>query len=403
MLATDLVVGLLIVVGALLGARLAWERALPIAGGAAGVLLASRVPVLLGEELDSDYALHIAVVAALVAGAIGAALGETIARRVSRVARRNVVVDAGFGAVLTGAAAAVVVWALAPAVAEIGSVRDDVQRSEVLGRFNAVLEPVRPPRDTSKLALDAALIERDRPPAARRRPASAGDQRLRRRAAVKRAERNLVEVVTTRCGGGYQGTGWIAGHGIVVTNAHVVSASRKVTVSEQGVGTPLAASVIWFDGIHDVALLRVGALRNAPGLPLADDAPLRTPAITLGFPSGKYTISRARLGVTTTKLELPPVKLASRAGISLTIKDRLVTIFRGTSGPGGSGSPVVDRRGHVLGTVFAGIPQNGITLAVPNRIVRSALRRAKERVPVPSCKTPPLKPTREQSIAARNG
>jgi len=401
--AADLVVGLLIVIGALLGARLTWERALPIAGGAAGVVLASRAPLLFGEELDSNYALHIAVVAALVAGGIGAAMGETIARRVPRVARRSVAVDAGLGAILTGAAATVVVWALAPAVAEIRPVRDDVQRSEVLERFNAVLQPVRPPRDKSEVALDAAPTERRRPPSARRRPASAGDQRLRGRAEVKRAERNLVEVVTTRCGGGYQGTGWIAGHGIVVTNAHVVSASRKVTVSVRGLGAPLAASVIWFDGIHDVALLRVGALRNAAGLPLAADAPVSTRAITLGFPSGKYTISRARLGMTTTKLQFPPVKLASRAGISLTMKDRLVTVFRGTSGPGGSGSPVVDRHGHVLGTVFAGIPQNGITLAVPNRIVRSALRRAKENVQVPSCQTPPLKPTRAQSIAARNG
>lgn len=79
-----------------------------------------------------------------------------------------------------------------------------------------------------------------------------------------------------------------------------------------------------------------------------------------------------------------------------------MTIIRGVNGPGGSGGPVVDRRGHVVATVFAGISQNGITLAVSNRIVCSALRRANDRVEVPSCNAPPLKPTREQSIAARN-
>ncbi|HEV2786596.1 MAG TPA: trypsin-like peptidase domain-containing protein [Solirubrobacteraceae bacterium] len=396
MLAIDLVVGLLIVVAAVVGGRLGLERALPIAGAAAGVLLGSRAPLLAGEELDSDYALNIAVPAALVLGGGGAALGDIIARRTPGVVRRSLVIDAGFGAILLGAAATVVVWALAPAVSEIRSVREDVRRSKVLERLNAVLTPVRPPRDNT-----APAPAPHRP--ARRRPVPAvGDARLRARADVKRAQRSLVKIVTNRCGSGYQGTGWIAGHGIVVTNAHVVSAAQKVTVFEQGEGRSLAANVIWFDGIHDLALLRVAALREAPGLPLSADAHVSTPAVSLGFPRGKLTIRRARLGNTTTKLELPPIELGSRAGISLTTKHRLVTIIRGLSGPGASGGPVVDRRGHVVATVVAGIPEYRIILAVPNRIVGSALRRANHRVKVPSCNAPPLKPTREQSVAARN-
>src|SRR5687768_14689630 len=136
MLAIDLVVGLLIVVAAVAGARLGVMRALPIAGGAAGVLLASRVPLLVGEELDSDYALNIAIVAAIALGGIGAALGEAVARRLTRAARRRPlvaarmpwrrpVVDGGFGAILAGAAAAVVVWAIAPGLSEISAARDE--------------------------------------------------------------------------------------------------------------------------------------------------------------------------------------------------------------------------------------------------------------------------------------
>ena len=397
MLAIDLVVGLLIVVAALVGARLGMGRALPIAGVAAGVLLGSRVPLLVGEELDSDYALNIAAVAALLLGGAGAALGEAIARRGSGVLRRSLVVDTGFGAILTAAAAAVAVWALAPLVSEIRSVRDDVRRSATVERFNAVLTPVRPPRD------EPARAPAPRRAARRRPAAAAGDPRLRARAEVKRAERSIVKVVTNRCGRGYQGTGWIAGHGIVVTNAHVVSAAQRVTVSERGEGPALAANVIWFDGIHDVALLRARALGRAPALPLATDARASTPAVSLGFLRGKLTIRRARLGTTTTKVKLPPIDLDSRAGISLTLKDRLVTLVRGLSGHGASGGPVIDGRGNVLGTVFAGIPEYRLTLAVPNRIVRSALRRANHRVEVPPCNAPPLKPTRAQSIAARNG
>ena len=99
---------------------------------------------------------------------------------------------------------------------------------------------------------------------------------------------------------------------------------------------------------------------------------------------------------------LEPWTSRNKAGVSLTMKDRLVTVIRGMSGPGGSGGPVVDRHGRVVGTVFAGIPQNGIVLAVPNRIVRSAMRRAAGPVRVPGCGAPPLKPTSQESIAARN-
>jgi S1-C subfamily serine protease len=400
MLTIDLVVGLLLAAAAIAGAKLGAGRARPIAGAAAGILLGSRVPLLLGEELDSNYAVNIAVPAALVVGGIGAAVGETIARRTSRTLQRSRIVETALGAILSGAAAAVVVWALAPAVAEIRSVRDDVRRSEVLERFNAVLTPVRAPRDKPS--------SRPAPAGAPSRSAdtklanAVGDPRLRARPEVKRAQRSLVKIVSNRCGGGFQGTGWIAGHGIVVTNAHVVSASDRVTVFVQGRDPGREARVVWFDGIHDLALLRVNALNNARGIPLAGDARTSTAAATLGFPNGKLTIRHARLGLTNDKVRLPRLELASKAGISLTMKNRLVTVIYGLSGHGASGSPVINRRGDVVATVFAGITQTDITLAVPNRIVRSALRRLNHPVEVPACGDPPLHPTRKESLAARD-
>jgi S1-C subfamily serine protease len=409
-LAIDLVVGLLIVVAAVVGARLGFMRALPVAGAAAGLLAASRVPLLFGQELDSDYALNIAIVAAIALGGIGAALGEAVARRVTRAARRRPLVasrawrqpvlDGAFGAILAAAAAAVVVWALGPAIQEIRSVRDDVQRSEVLEQFNAVLAPVRPPRDKTPAAPDAPPPDDGGGP--RKPPPAFGDTHLRNRPEVIRAERNLVKVVVERCGGGFQGTGWVAGPQVVVTNAHVVTASTKVTVTVRGEGRPLAATVVWFDGIHDLALLRVNALRDAEGIPLAKNPRPSAQTTSLGFPGGKLTIRGGQFGGTSTKLRLDPVKLAKTAGISLTMRERLVTYLRGLSGPGGSGSPVVNRRGEVVGTIFAGITQSDITLAVPNHVVRSALKLAQHPVQVPECNDPPLQPTPAESIAARN-
>lgn len=395
MLVIDLIVGAVILAAAVYGWRMGLGRALPVAGFAAGVVLGSRLPLLLGQELDSPSALVIALPAALIAGGILAALAERLARSAARLAGRSFLVDGFAGALLVGAAAAVAAWAVAPAVSQVGPVRDDVRGSDVLERFNAVLTPAGPARQETAPAVDISQFAERKPRAARR------ESPLLSIPAVRRADRNLVKIVSTRCGDGYQGTGWIAGNGIVVTNAHVVSATEEITVERDGKEELLPATVVWFDGIHDLALLRVARLRGEPGLPLADDLRPMTPGFSLGFRGGRKTIRRARLGWTTSKLRLPDVDLASRAGVSLTMKNRLVTIIRGINGPGGSGGPMIDRQGRVLGTVFAGIAESGLTLAVPNRIVRSAMRRAHGRVAVPDCGDPPLKPTARESISAR--
>jgi len=395
MLVVDILVVAVLVAAAIYGWVAGIARALPLAGFAVGVVLGSRLPLVLGEELDSSAALVIALPAALIAGGIVAALAERLAAPVARLVGRSFLAEGLAGALLVGAAAAVVAWALAPAVSQIGSVRDDVERSEALERFNAVLTPVGTPREEAPQPDDAdAAGPRLKGPS--RAPGVFSN------IGVRRADRNLVKVETDRCGHGFQGSGWVSGHGIVVTNAHVVTGSKRVTVLRRGKGSPLDATVVWFDGIHDLALLEVPALRGMSGLPLEKDPRPRTAGFTLGFPDGRKAVRPAQLGETTTNVDTDPLKLANKAGISLTLKNRLVTIIRGVNARGGSGGPMVDRRGNVLGTVFAGISDYGVTLAIPNRIVRSAIRRARSSVPVPACHAPPLKPTAKESIAARN-
>ena len=394
MLIVDVIAGVVIVAAAVYGWVAGVGRALPAAGFAAGVVLGSRLPLLLGEELDANSALVIALPAALIAGGIVAALAERLTPSAARLVRRSYVAEGLAGALLVGAATAVLVWALAPAASQIGAVSDDVERSDVLERFNAVLTPAGMPRQEAP--------QPDVPEFAGLPKGPARARGLLGNIGVRRADRNLVKVVTDRCGHGYQGSGWIAGHGIVVTNAHVVTASKRVTVHRGGKGAALESEVIWFDGIHDLALLEVPLLRGARGLPLAEKPRPRTAGFALGFPGGRKSVRRARLGPTTSKVKEDPLKLANRAGISLTLTDRLVTIIRGVNAAGGSGGPVIDRRGNVLATVFAGIDDYSVTFAVPNRIVRSAIRRARSKVPVPACGAKPLMPTAKESIAARN-
>lgn len=401
MLVVDVVIGAVIVAAVIYGWRTGLPRALPVAGFAVGVVLGSRLPLLFGQDLDTASALLLALPAALLAGAIVAVLAERLAPSAARLVGGSLLVAAFTGALLVGASAAVAAWALAPAVSQVRSVRGDVQRSELLERFNAVLPPAG--RQREKQATPPADLPQSAGRRPRRRPkAKAPEPRLLSIPVVRRADRSVVKVVITRCSDGYQGSGWMAGHGIVVTNAHVVSAAKEVSVLKGGTGASLPASVVWFDGIHDLALLRVPRLSGEPGLPLADDTRPRTRGFSLGFPSGRKSIRRAELGPTTSKVNLPTLDLENNAGVSLTMRERLLTIIRGVDGPGGSGGPIIDHQGRVLATVFAGITQSDIILAVPNRVVRSAMRRARGRVDVPDCGDPPLKPTPRESIAARN-
>jgi hypothetical protein len=146
MLVVDLIVGGVIVAAAFGGWAVGLGRALPLAGFAAGVVLGSRLPLLMGEELDSHSALVIALPAALIAGGILGALAERLAAPAARRAGRSMLVDGFAGALLVGAAAAVAAWALAPAVSEVRPVGDELQRSEILARLDAVVTPAGPRR-----------------------------------------------------------------------------------------------------------------------------------------------------------------------------------------------------------------------------------------------------------------
>ena len=87
----------------------------------------------------------------------------------------------------------------------------------------------------------AAAVGRDPQGAGALRPVPV-DQRARRRTCRRRtrrsratrdvqaAGRSVVRVLGTACGLGVQGSGWVAGNGIVVTNAHVVAGQDDTTV-----------------------------------------------------------------------------------------------------------------------------------------------------------------------------
>jgi S1-C subfamily serine protease len=186
---------------------------------------------------------------------------------------------------------------------------------------------------------------------------------------VRAAAGSIVKILGTACGLGVEGSGWVAGDGLVVTNAHVVAGQKDTEVLRGGHPPGLDATVVAFDPRNDVAVLRVRGL-GAPALRLAGDPRAGTSAAILGYPgNGPYDVRAGRLGATRAVITqdaygLGPVR-------------RSITSLRGAVRSGNSGGPMVDAQGEVVTTVFAattGGPRGGF--GVPNAVVRATLRRA---------------------------
>lgn len=351
--------------------------ALSLAGFAAGALLGARVgPLVLPDGAHSPYAPLIAFAGALLVGGLLSSLLETIAIRARHALRLPGlgVIDGLLGALLTAALALGLVWLAGAVVLQtpgVRALRHEVQRSVVLRELNAVLPPSGPVLNALARFDPLPQLpgpEPDVPP-----PPDA----IVRRPAVRAAAPSVVRVLGTACGLGVEGSGWVAGDGLVVTNAHVVAGQRDTIVQPRGEGAGLDAELAHFDVRNDVAVLRVPAL-DAPALVLADRVPSGTGGAILGFPgNGPFDVRPARVGATRAVLSddaygRGPVR-------------RQVTALRGVVRNGNSGGPVVDRRGRVLTTVFAATTsgQPG-GYGVPNAVVRTALEGARRGLVVSS-------------------
>jgi len=386
-LAVDLTIAAVIIAALAWGFTRGLDRMLPLAGFAVGSVLGTRVPVLLGGDLDSTFSLVAALPASLLLGALLAALIERFGPQARRHRRhrpppRSRVLGGGIGgALLAGTVAVVAVWILGPVATQLSSVRDPVKRSSILAQFNSVLKPAGPEPDApAPRSLD------NFPTIAGPAPeVPAADPRAKTDPEVVAAQRSIVKIGFLSCGGAGTGSGWIGADQIVVTNAHVAAAADAITARSRGIGRARPATVIWFDPINDLALLRVPKLRGIPRLRMVRRPRSGTSGAALGFPLGRRDIRIARLGPTSRKRR---GRLGGRlAGprFKREIFGRLVTTFKARTQPGNSGGPVVDRRGRVLTTVFGGGGSDASGLGVPNRFVRAALRKAGPTVSTGRC------------------
>jgi len=357
--------------------------ALSLVGFGIGAFLGTRLaPLVLPSGSHSQYAALFGLLGALLAGAVLASGFEGIGARARSFLRLPGLrtIDGLLGAALTASVALGIVWIVGAIAAQSSNspvLQRDIQRSAILNELNQLLPPSGP--------ILHALARIDplpsvRGPAANVSPPPPG---IATSAGVSAAARSVVKVLGTACGLGIEGSGWVAGPDLVVTNAHVVAGESDTTVQIGGNPPGLDADVIDFDSHDDVAVLRVPGLHE-PALRMASSAKAGTPAAILGYPlDGSFDVQPGRIGQT------EDVSTEDAYGNGPVL--RSITALRGTVRPGNSGGPMVDSHGRVVATVFAAItgsPTGEGGFAVPDALVRTQLALARSRthaVPTGNC------------------
>jgi hypothetical protein len=368
-------VDLIIVAFTLALAAIGYERGLiasglPLAGFVLGAAIGGRLgPALLAGGGESPYAPLITVLAGLLLGATLAMAMEGFAEALSmRFPRGGLTarLDGIGGAALLAALGLLLAWAFGAAALNVPGpgerdLRDALQSSRILTGLNRALPPSGP--------LLNVIRHIDPTPAVSGPNANvpAPEAAIAKDPDVNRAGDSVVKLLGTACGLGIEGSGWVAGPGLVVTNAHVVAGEDDTTVTPRS-GGALDASAVHYDPHNDLAILRVAGL-GLPALRLAPRVVMGTAAAVLGYPeNGPLTASPARVGRTG--------EVISEDSYGRGPVKRQMTPFRGRVQSGNSGGPLVDPSGKVLATVFAAETGKGLSggLGVPDQIVRKALQ-----------------------------
>ncbi|WP_026912823.1 MarP family serine protease [Patulibacter minatonensis] len=357
--------------------------ALGFVGFMGGAIAGARLaPMVVSGGADGPNGAAAAIVGAAVLGVLlGVGLqrvGDLLRIRLNagehggfRVGRA---LDAALGAVFTAALVIIAAWFVSAMVLQTPGVpaswRSEVRHSSVLKRLRTTL----PPADDA-----LALLSRFDPLpgfAGPRAAVDAPDPEILKRPGVADGRKGVVRIEGSACGVGIVGTGWVARPGIVVTNQHVIAGEDDTHVIAEVGGQRVEAHAVYADRAQDIAVLAAPGL-DAEALRVVEDPESGTSAAILGYPlAGPFKARAARIAAAQT--------VSGEDSYGNGPIRRRVLPFRGLVQQGNSGGPLVDRRGRVVGTVFASSTSGGQRrgFAVPNEIVSKALQDARSDVRV---------------------
>ncbi|MEE4024456.1 MarP family serine protease [Gordonia sp. PKS22-38] len=352
-------VDLIVVVIALLAAASGFRQgAVASALAFLGVVLGAIAGILLAPHVISNFddrTTRLLVGVLLLVGLI--IIGEVSGMILGRAARSGIRsrgvrrVDSIIGSGLQVVAVLIAAWLLAIPLSSSSEtqVSTAVRGSKVLSGVDEVapqwLRDL--PKDFSAL-LDNSGLPQVIGPFGRTPVAEVGppDPRVSQLPVVNQTRPSVVKIEGTApsCRQALEGSGFVISPERVMTNAHVVAGTRRLTVTSPA-GQQLPARVVLFDSDNDVAVLDVPGL-TAPALDFAErQAATGEDAIVLGYPeAGPFAVSAVRVR---DKINLSGPDIY-RTGQIL----REVYTVRGVIRQGNSGGPMINSAGEVVGVVF---------------------------------------------------
>jgi S1-C subfamily serine protease len=209
-----------------------------------------------------------------------------------------------------------------------------------------------PPEDTPDVTVPELVeVSNDVPAAGRVRI-----PRLARDSAERQAKRLTVRVRNISCQGVGRGSGFAVARDILVTNRHVIAGADRLEVSTWD-GRTLEASSAVVGVLRDIGVVEVDGrlpLVGEFGPPLEPGDVLTAVGYPLG---GPLTLSEGTV--------VDRVDGADYLGVPGTVMRITAPIQKGNSG-----GPVLDRRGRIVGIVYALEVDTGFGLAIPVDTVR---------------------------------
>lgn len=369
--ALDLLLLVVVVAAAVGGFRMGFvARSTSWAGMAVGLLVAALLLPRILEKVDwDDQALLFLAVAVLFAGAfLGQALGLVIGGqlRLGIETGKGQALDQVAGALAGMAGVLVLLWLILPTMASVpGWPARQARQSELAGWLHDSL----PEAPDAFLAL-RQLVGEDRFPEVFDALEPAPDVGAPPAATGISAEvsarvvESTVKVEGVACDRLQDGSGFVVGDDLVVTNAHVVAGEESTEV-ERSDGTRVEAEVVAFDPERDLAVLSAPGL-DRPALSVGD-ADEGDVGGVYGHPGGG-------------PLEISPYEIAQEVqarGSDIydrNATERAVFLLATELAPGDSGSALVNGDGEVVGVAFAIAPdRDDVGYALTDAELRAVL------------------------------
>jgi S1-C subfamily serine protease len=335
-------VDLVVIVLALIAAVSGWRHGMAVAllsfvGVLGGAVLGVRLAPLLAAGIENPSTrviVSVAVVVLLVA--LGETTGVFFGRRIRDHIRgeRTLEIDSSLGSVLQAATVVIAAWlvALPLASASLPALASGVRGSVVLRGVDSVMPDgaKQLPDELRQLLNDSGFPDVTNP-FAQTPITEAGppDPALEKDPVLAQVQSSVLKIrgKAPSCQRQLEGSGFVIGPQLVMTNAHVVAGTAATSVRV------------------DVAVLRVPDLDDEPLVFEPKPASPQDDAIVLGYPlDGSLRVTAARIRQEI-KLKGPDIYDAGEV-------TRDVYTVRAKVESGNSGGPMIDPSGRVIGVVF---------------------------------------------------